>query len=165
MVLPLRKDGLPEEAQLQANRPTAERLARGPVAIFECFERIPCNPCYESCPTGAVLPFADINDIPRVNYDLCTGCGNCVAACPGLAIFVVDETYAPNEALLKLPYEFSPLPDRDETVVVLDREGKAVGQGRVIRVQKGKNKLATPLVWVAVPKELSQVVRNIARRA
>ncbi|MCL4424114.1 MAG: 4Fe-4S binding protein [Firmicutes bacterium] len=159
----LRTNGLPDQDQLTASRPSPQRLARGPVAIFECFERIPCNPCFDACPTGAVLPFADINDIPKVDFDLCTGCGNCIAACPGLAIFVVDETFSTGEALLKIPYEFSPLPERGETIQVLNRAGREVGQGKVVRIQKGRNKLATPLVWLTVPKGLAQEVRHLAR--
>ena len=41
---------------------------KGGYAVIECPKRIPCNPCYTSCPTGAVLPFEDINDVPRIDY-------------------------------------------------------------------------------------------------
>lgn len=42
------------------------------------------TPCATSCPTGAVRPFEDINDNPSSDYSKCTGCGLCVAKCPGL---------------------------------------------------------------------------------
>ena len=48
---------------------------KGGYVVIECPKRIPCNPCYTSCPTGAVLPFEDINDTPRIDYSKCTGCG------------------------------------------------------------------------------------------
>jgi len=32
---------------------------KGGYVIIECPQRIPCNPCATSCPTGAVKPFAD----------------------------------------------------------------------------------------------------------
>lgn len=139
--------------------PSEERQKRGPYAIFECFQRIPCNPCATSCKTGAVKTFIDINDLPEVDYDKCTGCGLCISACPGLAIFVVDETYSPNEALIKIPYEYYPVPKVGEKVKTLNREGEIVGEANIIRVQRPKNK--TLVVWVAVPKGVAQVVRGI----
>ncbi|HHV79006.1 MAG TPA: 4Fe-4S dicluster domain-containing protein [Firmicutes bacterium] len=157
----LKKTGIPEEEELKLVLPDDARRKRGPFAVFECFERIPCNPCYDACPMHAVMPFEDINDLPRLDLDRCNGCGNCVAQCPGLAVFVVDETYSEDEALLKLPYEFVPLPLAGSEVDLLDREGKKVGRGKVVRVQKARHRTATPVVWVTVPKHLSMVVRNI----
>jgi len=84
-----------------------------------------------------------------------------VARCPGLAIFVIDETFGPDEALIKLAYEFLPLPERDAAVVALDREGRALGQARVVRVQRPKSKDETAVLWVAVPKDLAWVVWNV----
>jgi sarcosine oxidase subunit alpha len=63
------------------------------LVIIECPQRIPCNPCHTSCPTGAVKAFKDINDQPEIDYEKCTGCARCVAVCPGLACFVVDLTW------------------------------------------------------------------------
>lgn len=68
---------------------------------------IPCNPCHNELPTGAVVEFKDINDQPEIDYEKCTGCGMCVAKCPGLACFVIDLTFSEDKALLKLPYELS----------------------------------------------------------
>ena len=85
---------------------------KGGYVVIECPKRIPCNPCYTSCPTGAVLPFEDINDTPKIDYSKCTGCGICVSRCPGLACFVIDMTYAEDKAVIKLPYELLPLPER-----------------------------------------------------
>ena len=33
---------------------------KGGYVVIECPQRIPCNPCATSCPTGAVKPFVDI---------------------------------------------------------------------------------------------------------
>lgn len=158
----LRKTGVPTLDDLKKVMPSEERLHRGPVAVFECFERIPCNPCYDSCKRGAVRPFGDVNDLPEVDFDKCNGCASCVAACPGLAVFVVDMTYSETEGLVKLPYEFLPLPEVGQPVDALDREGKVVGKGRVVKIQKARARTATPVVWVAVPKGLTFDVRNIA---
>ena len=42
---------------------------KGGYVVIECPQRIPCNPCATSCPTGAVIPFIDINDTPEIDYD------------------------------------------------------------------------------------------------
>ncbi len=155
------RTGLPSAEDLERVRPSAERLTHGAVAVLECFQRIPCDPCASSCHHGAIAAFADINDLPSMDAERCNGCGLCVARCPGLAIFIVDEHHAPGEALIKLAYEFLPLPARDQVVTALDRAGREVGQARVVRVQRPKEKTDTPVVWITVPKDLAWTVRHI----
>lgn len=140
------------------NGPSPERRARGPVAIFECFQPIPCDPCHTACPVGAVKEFDSINDLPVVDYNKCTGCGLCVAACPGLAIVIVDERYSDTESLIKLPYEFLPVPRKGDVVTTLDRNGRLVGKGRVAHVTKAKD--FTHVVTLAVPRGDTEQVRN-----
>lgn len=157
----LMKTGVATAQDLAEIAPAPERLSLGPVAVIECFQRIPCNPCYTACKTGAILPFADINDRPLLDPERCNGCAQCVRKCPGLAIFIVDETYGEQEALVKLPYEFLPLPKAGDEVLALDREGKAVATGRIVRVQKRRDPSDITVVWVAVPKGMGMIVRNI----
>ncbi len=158
----LKSTGIPTQKDLESVVPSKERLAKGPVAIMECFEKIPCNPCYTSCKRGAIKEFEDINDRPQLNVDICNGCGVCISNCPGLAIFVVDETYSETKALVKIPYEFSPLPEEGTYVTGLDREGKPVCRAKVVKVQNSKAQDRTPVVALAVPKELSMVVRCLS---
>lgn len=158
----LEKTGLPTSEDLAKVSPSEERLSRGPVAIIECFQRIPCDPCYAACKRGAIKEFEDINDLPEIDFELCNGCGVCVSKCPGLAIFVVDQTFSEKEALVKIPYEFLPVPEKGEVVDALDRKGQRVGEARVVDVLKFKDK--TCVVSIAVPKELSVDVRNIRAR-
>ncbi|NPV71068.1 MAG: 4Fe-4S binding protein [Firmicutes bacterium] len=157
----LEETGVPTRVDLSKTLPPEERRKKGPYAVFECFQEIPCDPCYAACKQGAVQPFEDINDLPIVDQEKCNGCGICVASCPGLAVFVVDETFSTDEALVKLPYEFVPLPSQGETVTCHDREGREICQGRVLRVVKGKDNTATPVVWVAFPKAFCHDVRHI----
>jgi len=141
--------------------PPDERFAKGPVAIVECFQEIPCNPCVDACNFHAITQPKDINDLPKVDFDKCTGCGLCIAQCPGLAIFVVDKTHSATHAVVRLPYEFIPVPEKGQYACGLDREGKEMGWFEVVRVVPGGAKNKTTVLWLAVPQELSMEVRNI----
>ncbi len=157
----LSKTGVPTDDQIEAVKPSKERLAKGPVVIVECFQEIPCDPCYTACKQGGFLPFEDINDLPEMDFEKCNGCGVCIGACPGLAIFIVDETYSDDEALVIIPWEFVPVPEEGSTVKGLNREGEAVAEVKVKKVRSaGKNK-NTNLITLIVPKEFAHEIRSI----
>jgi Fe-S-cluster-containing hydrogenase component 2 len=151
------------ERELSAQIPTKERLEKGPVAIIECIEEIPCNPCVEICPQGAISMPGGLNKIPRLDETKCNGCGVCVSGCPGLAIFMVDLTAGQEQTKVALPYEFTHLPEKGETVLALDRGGKELGSAQVVRVQKGKRVDRTPIITIAVPRRWALQARNIRR--
>lgn len=153
--------GVPTPEEIDKVFPSEVRLNSGPVAVVECYQNIPCNPCYTACNTGAIQIFEDINDLPKVNHSLCNGCALCVSNCPGLAIMVVDMTYSQEEALIKIPYEFLPLPKAGEIVKGLDREGNAISDVKVVKVLNSKALDKTPIISVAVNKEFVKQVRNI----
>ena len=157
----LAEKGTPAAADIAAVWPSPERLRQGPVAVFECFQRMPGSPGAGAGPRGAVRPCADSNDCPVVDESKCNGCGACLSHCPGLSIMVVDLTYSPQRALLKIPYEFAPLPEPGETVVALDRCGHAIGVAEVVRIQQNKNH--TAVVWLTVAPEQITAVRSFRR--
>lgn len=155
------QDGIPTKEDLSAVMPTGERFAKGAVAIAECFQKIPCNPCTKACVKQAIRVEPDINATPYVDFDSCNGCGACIARCPGLAIFVVDMTYSETEALVRLPFEFIPVPEAGQRVMGLDRSGRELNWFSVVKVTSGGKKNMTYTISLAVPKELAMEVRNI----
>ncbi len=153
-----------EELAAAPGVPLAERLERGKVAVIECAQEIPCNPCEEACRFGAIVIGKSLTHPPVLVEEKCTGCGLCLPACPGLAIFLVDTTYSETEAAVSFPYEMQPLPEPGQRVGVLDRAGQAVGEGRVVRVDSPARYDRTPIVTVAVPTAQAMIVRNIAQQ-
>jgi Fe-S-cluster-containing hydrogenase component 2 len=152
-------NGVPTKEELQRALPPKRILNNKAVVMVECFQNIPCDPCAHACPYNAILPFKDINDLPQVDYDKCIGCGLCISSCPGLAIFVIDMGYSPKEALIKLPYEMLPLPEKGQVVSGLDREGNKIADVVVQKVTKTRNK--TSIISIIIPKELAIIIRNI----
>jgi len=157
----LSRSGVPTKKQIESVKPSKERLAKGAVAIVECFQEIPCDPCHTACNSGCILPFADINDLPQMDFDKCNGCGVCISACPGLAIFVVDESYSEEEALVMIPWEFTPVPEEGAVVRGLNREGEAVAPATVKKVRSSPQKNGAYIISLVVPKELAFEVRSI----
>ncbi len=134
--------------------PNKKQLEKG-VAIIECVQNIPCNPCVDACPFNAIS-MKDINDLPVVDFDKCIGCGQCIGVCPGLAIFVVKQI--DDKALISLPYEFLPVPSVNDKVKALDRKGEFVDDVVVKKVVKrGK----TWVVTVLADAENAMNIRNI----
>ena len=155
------KDGIPTAEDLASVMPSEERLARGPVAITECFQNIACNPCVAACPQHAISMEPDINATPKVDPEACIGCRLCVKACPGLAIFVVDMSGSGDTALVTLPYEFLPVPKKGDFVRGLNRAGEEQGLFEVKQAVSGGKKNLTWMITLEVPKALAMEVRNI----
>jgi len=157
----LLETGIPTKEDIQTVSPPAGRFAKGPVVIVECFQEIPCNPCVDACKFNAITKLNGINDLPKVDFDKCNGCGSCIAQCPGLAIFVVDKTYSEKFAVVRFPYEFVPVPEKGQLACGLDRAGQERGSFEVVRVVSGGAKNKTTVIWLAVPQELAMEIRSI----
>ena len=145
--------------------PSVERINKGPVAVVECYQKIPCNPCQTACPVGAIKIGDDINNIPVRDENLCGGCGVCVARCPGLAIMIVDGSKSAETVEFRIPYEFLPLPEAGETVVGLDRAGQPICEARVVRVMNPPSFDRTPVVTLEVDRRYLYDFRNFRREA
>jgi Fe-S-cluster-containing hydrogenase component 2 len=156
----LTSTGIPTAQDLAAITPPEERFACGPVAVAECFQNIPCNPCVDACKRSAIA-LKDINDLPIVDFEKCNGCGACIVQCPGLAIFVVDKTYSESHAVVRLPYEFIPVPQKGQKACGMDRCGQERGWFEVVKVTPGGKKNKTAVIWLAVPKELAMEIRAV----
>ena len=159
----LEKYGYPdlEEIKKSPGYPSDQRLAEGSCIVIECIQEIPCNPCETACKFGAIKVGQPITNLPVFDGKLCTGCGNCIADCPGLAIFLVNKTYASGKALLAFPYEYYPLPEKGEVVQAVNRAGKIVGKGKVIKIFNPQKNDRTPVVYLEIPLELADEVRSI----
>ncbi len=49
-----RTNGILRREELAGRLPSDERLKVGPIAVIECVENIPCNPCVGACPKGCL---------------------------------------------------------------------------------------------------------------
>jgi len=131
------------------------------VAILECVEDIPCNPCEEICPVGAIKVGSPITNLPVIDGEKCTGCNKCIAICPGLAIFVVDKNHSQRFSSISLPYELLPLPKKGDRVEGLDRSGKSICRAQVEKVVALEKNDKTVIVTIIVEKEFCHDVRSI----
>jgi len=157
----LLSDGIPTKDDIATVTPSDERFAKGAVAVVECFQQIPCDPCVKACKRGAITMPQDINSLPVVDCELCNGCSLCISYCPGLAIFVVDKTYSDEFALVKLPYEYVPVPQVGQNVTALSRAGEELGRFEVVKVTSGGKKNMTYTISLAVPQGLAMEVRDV----
>jgi len=159
----LEKNGYPDLDELKKcpGYPDDGRLAKGNCIVIECIQEIPCNPCETACKFGAIKIGQPITNLPVLNGKLCTGCGNCIADCPGLAIFLLNKAYAPGKSLIAFPYEFYPLPNKGEIVMAVDRSGKVIGEGKVIKILNPKKNDRTNVVYLEIPLELADEVRSM----
>lgn len=135
-----------------------ERRKKRPYVVIECPEKIPCDPCVDACPQGAIAIRGSLIELPVVDYEKCNGCLVCIPRCPGLAIFVIDER--PEEySIIYIPYEFLPLPNKGERAIGLDREGKERCEVEVIKVLQSPKFNRCSVIGISVPKGLEQEIR------
>jgi thioredoxin reductase/Fe-S-cluster-containing hydrogenase component 2/bacterioferritin-associated ferredoxin len=135
----------------------------GVFPVLHCAQEIPCNPCTSVCPRGCItIGEDDMRGLPEYAGDECTGCEQCVAICPGLAITLVDYTNGSDSAIVTIPYEFPPETiGAGDTVTVLDTEGKVLGNVEVVRVRQPRFSDRALLVRVRAPREIARRIAGI----
>lgn len=155
------KTGIPSEEMVMGIFPTIDRINQGPIAVVECYKEIPCNPCQTACKFDAIYVGEDINSIPKVNNENCTGCAICLSKCPGLAIMVFDGSKSDETVQIRIPYEFLPLPKEGDVVKGLNREGKHITDVKILKVLNPKSFDRTPVITFEVNRNYMYDVRNI----
>lgn len=157
--------GVPSAAELAAcsGIPSEERLRKGRVAVIECVQEIPCNPCEAACRFDAIKIGAQITTLPVLDSDKCTGCGLCVPGCPGLAIVIVDKSCDDGRAVVEFPFEYLPLPEKGQKVVAVNRVGEEICHGEVLSVKKARTFDGTAVVGLLIPAEYADEVRTMRR--
>ncbi len=134
------------------------------IAIIECTQEIPCNPCVSVCKCGAITK-ENLNACPVLHTDKCIGCKLCVAECPGQAIFLQVPDYDETSATITFPFEYRPLPIKGQTVQATDRFGQVMCEAEVLLVENRNAFNKTPLVTLKIPKEQKDTVRFMKRLA
>jgi Fe-S-cluster-containing hydrogenase component 2 len=155
--------GYLSEEEYSRRLPPAGRMASGPVAVIECIQDIPCNPCEQACPFEAITVGHSITSLPVLDARRCKGCGACIAKCPGLAIFVIDVSLAGDSGTVQVPYEYQPLPKAGDTVWGVSRKGDRVAKAKVERVLLAKGADHTAVVTISVPKKYVNQIRSICQ--
>ena len=58
--------GVPSAQELASfpGKPSEERMSKGRVAVVECLQEIPCNPCESACKFGAIQIGENITALP-----------------------------------------------------------------------------------------------------
>jgi len=140
--------------------PSRERIKQKPVAVIECSQEIPCNPCVDACPVNAIKIKGNINNSPEVDFEKCTGCSICLGICPGLAIFLVY--ISKGKGYLTIPYELIP-PEEGETVELISRNSEIVGKGIIKKVKKLEKHNKTILITIEMKEEFLRNVRGFRR--
>lgn len=99
--------------------------------IIDCSEPIPCDPCAAFCDRKAITK-KELCSIPEYNEEKCSGCGICVAICPGMAITMIglkeDGKYE-----ITIPGEFGGI-EEGEMTNLHNAKGEICGIGQVKRV-------------------------------
>jgi Fe-S-cluster-containing hydrogenase component 2 len=159
----LKIDGAPslEELDSVGMLPSIDDMEKKACVCIECVEEIPCNPCETSCPQDALKVGEPITNLPLIDRDICTACGLCIAACPGLAITIKSITG--DKARIRFPWEYLPLPVKGSTVSMVDRCGEVLCKGLVIAVLNPIRNNKTAVVTAEFPREFVQEVISMRR--
>ncbi len=158
------------KATILKSRPGPEARRRPPektngvFPIFHCYQEVPCNPCTSVCPVGAVKTQEDkITGLPYMaDMDACTGCGSCLAVCPGLSVTMVDFRKDPTHPLVTLPYEvWRDKVEVGQNIPVTDIDGAILGYFPVENISSRRKYPGTLLVSLKVHRNVAKLAVGI----
>jgi Fe-S-cluster-containing hydrogenase component 2 len=156
------KDGIIRLEELHALHlvpPLARLREKRPIVMIECVQEIPCNSCAMACKLGAIR-MENVNAIPTIDYNKCIGCISCLMVCPGQAVFLLK--VAEGMGQITMQYEFRSVPEIGDLVHALDRDGRVLGEAKVIRVFPADRNDGTALITIQVPEDWLFSARGIA---
>ena len=135
----------------------------GVFPVLHCNQEIPCNPCTSVCPKECiVIESDDIRGLPEYVGEGCTGCLQCVAICPGLAVTLLDYRKGKQTPTVTIPYEFTEDSiQAGDVVTIMDTEGQVLGNVEVTRVRAPKFSDKALLVSVRAPREIAKQIAGI----
>jgi Fe-S-cluster-containing hydrogenase component 2/bacterioferritin-associated ferredoxin len=136
----------------------------GAVAVVDCREEIPCNPCEDACRKGAIVVGDDICTPPSWDPEICDGCGRCVSICPGMAVFLLDRSMGGGTARVTVPYEMPGDIAAAGEAWVVDGKGNPLGKGKIVETAKMGKRDRTVLVTLEVPEDWALKVRGVRIR-
>ena len=149
-----------KELEESPGYPSETRMLKGPIAVIECVQEIPCDVCGLICPYNAI-EVTTLKNLPKLLEEKCEGCGACIPLCPGQAIFLVNHNYSRENALISFPYEFTPLPKVDSEVEAVNRLGQVITKGSIAMILDRETFDHTVVISIIVPKKFAQQVRGI----
>lgn len=123
-------------------KPTMERMNEKAFVIADCLYGFACNPCAFACQYGAITK-SSTSTVPMIDYNKCIGCMDCISKCPGLAIF----GYHLSQNQVFLPFEYEV--EENTAVLLVDDQGKRLGEGIIEKIFRKSNKTHVARVKVA----------------
>ena len=88
----------------------------------------------------------------------CTGCGQCVLICPGLAVTLVDYRKDPDFPTVTVPYEIGNIRvEPGRMVTAVDIDGNGLGDLEIIAINRHR-KTKTDLVRIRCPEMLAKKI-------
>ncbi len=147
-----------EDLEALGALPTDDVVKEKRVAVIECLESIPCNPCGFICPVYAIRKDSLVA-VPVVEWEKCVGCTRCVPICPGLAIFL--QWIDGDNGYVTMPYEQLPEPQIGDDVELFDRSGREVGEGKIVNPTYQARGAPNPLWCVTVEFTDSKLVYDV----
>ena len=130
----------------------------GVYPVFYCNQEIPCNPCTSVCPNEQIETLDDlITQLPFFKgEEECTGCGKCVAVCPGLAVILKDYRKDKDNPLVTFPLELSAKKlEKDQNVIVVSNDTE-LGEFKVHRARILNEFPKTQLITIKLPSKISK---------